>query len=134
MENERPTSVNVVGWFFIIIGSFSTLSAAGYIVVTYVNSKSFLGAWPSLVQIIIASTLVYAGIGLLRGSALMRQVLELSSYGLVALLIGYIIHASQQFGTWWPLAGMLIYLIPLGFVIVALRGQKIKTYVSTTKT
>jgi len=134
MENKRPTSVNVVGWFFIIIGSLSILSAIGYVAVTYINSKSFLGAWPGLAQIIIAGTLAYAGFGLLRGSALMRQVLEVSSYGLVVLLIGYIIHVSQQFGTWLPLAGMLIYLIPLGFVIVALRGQKVKTYVSTTKT
>lgn len=132
MSNERPTSVSVVGWFFMIIGGLSLLSAIGYIVASTINGNAILSAWPGFVQILIAGFIAYGGFGLLRGSAFMRQALEVSSYLIVVLLVVYSVSVARDFSSWGPFLGLALYIIPLAFVIRALRSRRVKAYASKT--
>ena len=132
MSKERPTSVSVVGWFFLIIGGLSVLSAIGYIIVSTVNGYAIFSAWPGFVQLPIAGFVAYGGFGLLRGSAFMRQALEVSTYLIVVLLVVYSGVLARDFSSWGPFFGFALYIIPLAFVIRALRSQRVKAYASKT--
>jgi len=132
MSNERPTSVSVVGWFFMIIGGLSLLSAIGYIVASTINGNAILSAWPGFAQILIAGSVAYGGFGLLHGSAFMRQALEVSSYLIVVLLVVYSVSVARDFSSWGPFLGLALYVIPFAFVIRALRSQRVKAYASKT--
>ena len=132
MPNERPTSVNVVGWFFIVIGGLSCMSAVGYLAVSILNGKGVTDAWPGLLQMVFAGFVAYGGVGLLRGSSLMRKALELSSYLIVALLIIFSTIWASDYSSWGPLISAFIYAAPLMFVIRALRSEKVKLYASKT--
>ena len=132
MTNERPTSVSVVGWFFMIIGGLSTLSAVGFIVVSFINGQSIAGVWPGYVQILIAGSVAYGGFGLLRGSAFMRQALEVASYLIVLLVLAYGVTLARDMSSWVPFFGFAIYIVPLAFVIRALRSQRVRVYASKT--
>lgn len=130
MSRERPTSVNVVSWFFIIIGTLSAISAIGYIVVGNINGGSILDSWPGLVQVVIVCALVFTGSRLLNGSEQARKVLLFSSFLLVVMFIGYSFWLYRKFESLGPLLNLIIYLIPMFFVIKALRSKKIETYTS----
>lgn len=132
MSKERPTSVNVVGWFFMVIGSLSSLSAIGYILVSAVNGNAIFSAWPGFVQLLIAGFVAYGGFGLLRGSAFMRQALEVSSYLIVVLLVLYTGAVARDFSSWAAFFSFALYIIPFAFVIRALRGQSVKACASKT--
>lgn len=130
MINERPTSVSVVGWFFIIIGSLSCLSALGFLVVSLSGELPASRTWIGYVQLIVAGFLAYAGFQLLKGSAFMRQALEIASYALVLLIVVYGARMGLDFRSWFTALIHAIYLIPFVFVIRALRSEKVKTFVS----
>ena len=132
MTIERPTSVSVVSWFFIIIGSLSVLSAIGYIVVSIINGISIAGAWPGFVQVLVAGFLVYGGVGLLRGSELMRKALEIVSYTLAIAILAYSVSVARDLSSLVPLFGFAMYIIPLAFVVRSLRSEKVKAYASKT--
>lgn len=134
MSIDRPTSVNVVAWFYMILGSLSILSAIAYLTVHFIEPDNSFGFWPGFVQIIIAGGFVLAGFLFLRGSARMRNFLEIGTYVLSALIIAWTINLAVEFDSPFPLLGSAIYLIPFYFVAKALRGDKVKNYVGNQET
>ena len=132
MANDRPTSASVIGWFFIIIGALSIVSAIGYIVVSMIGDTALGSAWLCAVQILVASFAAYSGYGLLRGSSVMRQALEILSYLLVLSLGVYGVILASDFSSWAPLINTGLYIVVFMFVIRGLRGQKVRDYASKT--
>ncbi|KZZ60091.1 hypothetical protein A3762_03710 [Oleiphilus sp. HI0125] len=132
MNSDRPTSVNVIAWFFMILGGLSILSATGYLLVYFQEPSTSFGVLPGVLQILIAGSFVVAGALFLRGSARMRQALEWGSYLLAIAIIAYGINFSSNFGSALPFAFIAIYLVPLFFVVKALRSQKVRNYASKT--
>ena len=132
MSADRPTSVSVVAWFFMILGVLSILSAIGYLFVHFQDPSISFGLWPGVLQIVVAGSFVVAGAQFLRGSALMRKVLEFGLYLLAIGVVAYGAGFSSNFGSLLPLASAGIYLVPLFFVVKALRSQKIRNYVCKT--
>ena len=132
MSSNRPTSVSVVAWFFMILGGLSVLSAIGYLFIHFQQPSTSFGLWPGILQIIVAGSFVIAGALFLRGSAPMRKVLEIGSYFLALGIVAYSISFSSNFGSLLPFAFIAAYLIPLFFVIRALRSQTVRTYVCKT--
>ena len=132
MPNERPASVSVVGWFFVVIGGLSFMSAVGYVAVSVLEGKGVADAWPGLLQMAFAGFIAYGGFGLLRGSSSMRKALELSSYLIVVLLIIFSTIWVSTYSSWGPLISAFVYAVPLIFVIRALRSEKVKIYASKT--
>lgn len=130
MSEVRPTSVNVVGWSFIIVGALSVLSGIGYLVAGVANGQSLFEGWPGLIQVPIAGFLALCGALFMSGSSLMRRLLEVASYLLVLLIIGFGLKSSHESGSWMPFFSIVIYIVPFGFIINALRSETVKTYVS----
>ena len=132
MSNDRPTSVSVVAWFFIIIGALSVISAIGYIVVSMASDNVTGSALVGALQIVIAGFAAYSGYGLLRGSSVMRQALEILSYLLVLALGVYGVILARDFSSWGPLVNSGLYIVLFAFVIRGLRVQKMREYASKT--
>ena len=134
---DRPTSVDLVGWFFMISGSLSILNAIGSLLVHYQTPSNSFGLWFGVVQILVAGGFVVAGALFLRGSAPMRQALEYGAYLLAIAIIAYGIyginfssdvHSALLFG----MAVLTLLLSPLFFVVKGLRSQKVRNYVCKT--
>lgn len=130
MKSNRPTRVSVVGWLFIIVSSLSILSAIGYITVGITSQNSIFEVWPGYAQILVGSLLVYCSIGFLNGASRMRSVLEYSSYFLILAILYQGITTAIEFNAAGPLLGHVIFLIPMGLVVHALRSNQTKTYAS----
>lgn len=130
MKTNRPTRVSVVGWLFIIVSSLSILSAIGYIMVGITSQNSIFEVWPGYVQILVGSLLVHCSIGFLNGASRMRSVLEYSSYFLILAILYQGITTAIEFNAAGPLLGHVIFLIPMGLIVHALRSNQTKTYVS----
>ena len=133
MSDGKPTSVHVVGWTFVVVGMLSALSGVLYLFAGAENGKGLLSSWPGLVQVPVAGFLSWCGFSFMRGSARMRKVLELSSYAIVILVVAYGLNMVREFGSWLLPLGLVLYLIPIGLIIQALRSEKVRAYVSRKK-
>lgn len=129
MSNERPTSVSVVSWFFIISGLLAVLSAIGYVFVAVSEPNTASPVWKGVLQILIAAFLVVAGIFFLKGSAKARLFLEYSTYALAFFFLSYSVALASTWG-YGPLFGAIVYLVPLFFINRALRNPKVVNFVN----
>ena len=130
MNKERPTSINVVSYFFIVTGTLSTLSGIGYIVATFSNGFTLINSMPAIVQVSIASSLIVAGAGLLKGSERMRNYLKIISYLIIVVFIIMGVKLSIDYNSLAPAFGFILYSVPILLVIRALSSTKLKSYTS----
>ncbi|WP_045856793.1 hypothetical protein [Teredinibacter purpureus] len=128
MSANKPTSVSVIAWFYMISGSLSILSAFAYLYVHFTRPEISSGAFIGVAQILIATLLVVAGKLFLNGSEVMRKVLELSTYALAVGLLFFSITTWLKSNDPSVLAMVALYLTPLFFISRALRSDKVKNY------
>jgi len=130
LKKECPTRIKVVSWFFVVFGLLAAFSAIGSVSIGIADNHSLASYWGENIQIIISFFLVYGGRKLLEGSPSMRSYLEIMSYVIIALLFVFNASFVEKFGLWGPLISFTIYLVPMIFVIRALRSDIARAYAS----
>ncbi len=148
---KRPTFVTVIGWAWIIIGSFMCLSAAmaffipfmvGYIVQDGSEVPLIFKILPilAIVQISVAVLGIVSGVNFLKLKPWSRNVLEVLTWFLLIFIIGFgifwvsnwfsVISGYDQRGLnlmpiFMSIAIIGIYGFPLGIMLKYLRGKKV---------
>ena len=136
---QKPTSVSVIGWFFIIIGGLSLLS--GFMALFVSISQEMLEvnfALMVLLQFIVATFAVVGGIGFLKGKKSMRYLLEGIAWFLLSALILFYAKiapnfSSEPFAIAIVVINFCIFSIPIGLVIYFIRGSKVAKYLECNK-
>jgi hypothetical protein len=154
-EEQRPTPVTVIGWAWIILGSFMLLSATGALITYFAGPKPDLSALPddapfaglwryfwvvAAGQVLLATLGVVAGRRFLKLEKWARGALELASWILLAGLLGFAIlwvlnvnamsaGAGDGFEIGFMAAGVistLIYGSPVAVMIYFLRSDRVR--------
>ena len=153
---SRPTSVTVIAWAWIVIGGLMVLSAAfGLLAYAVMPANALQGKdipaifrfFPllALLQIVFAALGITAGINLLKLCAWARTVLEIQSWLLLGLTLGYMVFwvdnwlsmTSGQTPAGFAILGAVmgavitfIYAIPLAIMLWFLRGRTVRDAVA----
>lgn len=117
-----------------IAGGFAALSGVGYIVAASMTNNSDPNPISGIAQVVIAVGLAYCGYSFMRGSETMRKILKVSSYMLICFFLYFGFGSYSDFDSVGPLLVVMIYIIPLFFVIRALRSETVKSYFSRLET
>jgi len=158
-QEKRPTCVTVIGWAWIIIGGLMCLSATmGLITSTLISSMSQNGAnmptmfriFPliAIIQIGVAVFSIVSGINFLKLKAWARNTLEAMTWLLLTFVLGFMVfwtfswlsatsgRGPDGFGMMGAIMGVVmtgIYGVPLGIMLVYLRGPKVKNAINIVK-
>lgn len=140
MHIKRPTSVSVIGWFFIVIGTLSITSGGLAFLVSIsqdIPQQQGFGIVLTA-QVLIAAVAVYAGVRFLKGSRSMRYVLEAIAWLLLAAIVLFYMKMAPNFMS-EPIAIALVVLNfitfagPFAMTIYFLRGVKVRKYLECNK-
>lgn len=158
-QEKRPTSISVIGWAWIVIGSLMCLSAVMALLVSLTisqaaaqtdtdhNVPAILGFFPllALIQMVFAILGIVSGVNFLKMKSWARTTLEILSWLLMVFVAGFGIFwiiswivmtrgkAPAGFGIMGVVMGtvvLAIYGIPLGIMIKYLRGKKNRSAVN----
>lgn len=145
---KRPTSVTVIGWVWAVLGAASCVNAVVLVLMMLNNSelRNVMGnlSFIPYVQFAVGCLAVVAGIGFLRLKAWSRPVLETLTWLLLLWLVGFTLYMfitiifveKQSSGSnklFLPFMGLfcaVIYGVPLGAMLKALRGPRVKAAIA----
>ena len=137
---ERPTSVSVIGWFFIVMGGLSVISGALALALSasLETESDLVPLWQIIVQIILASSAVIGGFYFIKGSVLSRYYLEVLTWVCLILLVYFLRNftgflSSGGMGATVFIINTLVMLVPLGLILYFIRCSKVKAYIEHNK-
>ena len=92
MNNQRPTSVSVIGWVYIVLSILSIIATTGNIILINTGDLPEPESYPVIIGQLVLSIIVLAiAVLFLRGVSKIRDAMEVISWGLLALFVwGYI--------------------------------------------
>lgn len=151
-REQRPTCVTVIGWAWIVIGILMCISAVMAVLISSMmmdvlrdqpDVPFIIELFPLLfaVQLVVGVLGIFAGVHFLRLRTWARTTLEVLSWSLLVLLVGFLVlwminwlsmaarHGGDGFALMGAVVGLLstaLYVVPLGIMLRYLRGPKVR--------
>ena len=159
-EERRPTCVTVIGWVWVVIGGLMCFGAIMAVLASLMmrdemsqhqaNEAIMLRILPvlALVQIVVGLLGLVSGVNFLKLRAWSRPVLEVLSWLLLVYVVGFGIfcvfkwvsmtwgQGRQGLDIMGAVMGIVImgaYGVPVGIMVVYLRGAKVKNAISVIR-
>ena len=160
-QEKRPTCVTVIGWAWIIIGGLMCFSSAmGLLSFSMIgqmsqqhpesqqNMPAIFNFFPLLavIQILLGGFGLFSAMNFLKLKESSRKYLEILTWLLLIFIVGFSIfwvfnwitmtsgHGPGGFSVMGAIMGVVvtgIYGVPLGVMLKFLRGDKVKTAMTT---
>jgi len=133
---ERPTSVSVIGWTFIVLGGLSLVS--GSLALFLLLSKDVGPApWQILLQGVVAGAALIGGVYFLKGNRTARYVLEAIAWLALVALVWFYSGISPQLssdpaGIAVVVLNFLVMVVPLVLILYFIRKRKVMEYLNIT--
>lgn len=133
MKSERPTSVSVISWVYIVFGTVLLLTGALALSVLFMDrSFSLLQINDLFFQFLIAIAAVVSGIGGLQGKPMARKAMIVISWILLILSLSLFNEVvdimDSHFRTAMMIINLLFYVVPIIIILLFLSKTHVKQY------
>ncbi len=132
---DKPRSVPIIGWTFIIVGGVTVLTSLWGLKLVLSKDIYTNPSWIVMVltQLFIAVVAIIAGVRFMKGSRMMRTILEAISWLILGAMFwfswgAFITLSHDVLGKGITIFNFLLFVVPITIIIYKLRGSKIRSY------